>query len=171
MEQLMTQIATGEQMMQKIRRIAYEIAEDNYDEQEIILAGICRDTEGYALAEKLFTMLKPITTAGIRLTHIELNKSNPGESPVQMQLTRGDIDNKVIILTDDVSNTGRTFLYAIKPFLDYSPKKIRCAVLVERRHKFFPVAPDYVGLSLSTTFQEHIKVVLRDENNKGIYLM
>ncbi|MBC8047249.1 MAG: phosphoribosyltransferase [Fimbriimonadaceae bacterium] len=171
MEQVITQIATKENVDQKIKRLAFEIAEDNYDEPEIILAGICRNTEGYAFAIKLFDVLKNIIAAKLTLTHIELNKSNPGDSPVEMNLTEQDIDNKVIILIDDVSNTGRTLLYAIKPFLDFLPKKIRCAVLVERKHKLFPVSPDYVGLSLSTTFREHIKVVLSNDAEKGIYLM
>lgn len=72
---------------------------------------------------------------------------------------------------DDVANTGRTILYAMKPLLSYSPKKIRNAVLVERKHKLFPISPDYVGLSLSTTMHEHIKVVLSDKDNVGIFLM
>ncbi|MBC8172455.1 MAG: phosphoribosyltransferase [Chitinophagales bacterium] len=171
MEEVISQIATKEKVEQKIKRIAFEIAEDNYDEPEIILAGICRHTEGYALAVRIYDVLKDISAAKIHLTHIELDKNNPGGSPVQMNLTASDIDNKVIVLTDDVSNTGRTLLYAIKPFLDFSPKKVRCAVLVERKHKYFPVSPDYVGLSLSTTFREHIKVVLSHPGEEGIYLM
>ncbi|MFN0274452.1 MAG: phosphoribosyltransferase family protein [Chitinophagales bacterium] len=171
MEENITQVETKEKVMQKIKRIAFEIAEDNYDEPEIILAGICRNTEGYAFAVKLFDVLKQISPSKILLAHIELNKSHPGDSPVEMNLTEHDVDNKVIILVDDVSNTGKTLSYAIKPFLSFSPKKIRCAVLVERKHKLFPVSPDYVGLSLSTTFHEHIKVVLSKEGEEGIYLL
>lgn len=166
-----SQIATLQQIEQKIKRIAFEIAEDNYDESEMILAGICRNTEGYAFAVKLFDYLKPIISARIHLTHIELDKSNPGSSPVEMHLTHDEINNKVVILADDVSNTGRTLLYAIKPFLTFAPKKIRCAVLVERRHKLFPISPDYSGLSLSTTFHEHIKVELSTQGQEGIYLL
>jgi len=164
-----TQISTPEKIRQKVKRIAFEIAEDNYDEPEIILAGICKETEGYALASLLNDELKKISSANIRLTHIELNKRNPDDQPVELNLSEAEVDNKVIILVDDVANTGRTLLYAIKPLLAWSPKKIRIAVLVERKHKLFPVSPDYVGLSLSTTFQEHIKVVLSG-NDAGIYL-
>jgi len=169
MRETLTQISTAEKIHQKIKRIAFEIAEDNYDETEIVLAGICKNTEGYTLAVRLHEELKKITSSNITLASIELNKQDPGEQPVEMLLKENDIDNKVIILVDDVANTGRTLLYAIKPFLAFSPKKIRIAVLVERKHKLFPVSPDYVGLSLSTTFQEHIKVVLSG-NETGIYL-
>ncbi|MFI5171845.1 MAG: phosphoribosyltransferase family protein [Chitinophagales bacterium] len=170
MEQTLTMIVTAEKIAQKIKRLAYEIAEDNYDEAEIVLAGICRKTEGYAFAELLYNELKKILSANITLTNIELDKNDPGNGKVELNLTEEEIDNKVIIIVDDVANTGRTLLYAIKPLLSYSPKKIRNAVLVERKHKLFPVSPDYVGLSLSTTFQEHIKVVLSDKKNVGIYL-
>ncbi len=171
MEQTLTQIISPEKVLQKIKRIAFEIAEDNYDEPEIVLAGICKETEGYAFAELLYQELKKISSAHILLTHVELDKHNPGDSVVELNLTEEQIDNKVIILADDVSNTGRTLLYAIKPLLSYSPKKIRSVVLVERKHKLFPVTPDYVGLSLSTTIHEHIKVVMSDKQHAGVYLM
>lgn len=171
MEDTLTRIVAPEKMIQKIKRIAFEIAEDNYDEPEIVLAGICKDTEGYAFAELLYRELSTITRSHILLTHIELDKHNPGDSAVELNLTEEQIDNKVIIVADDVSNTGRTLLYAVKPLLSYSPKKIRCAVLVERKHKLFPLTPDYVGLSLSTTIHEHIKVVISESEKQGVFLM
>ncbi len=170
MEHTLTKIVSADKIAQKVKRLAFEIAEDNYDETEIVLAGICKATEGYVFAELLYHELKKILLSNIILTHIELNKNDPGNGEVELNLTENQIDNKVIIIVDDVANTGRTLLYAIKPLLSYSPKKIRNAVLVERKHKLFPVSPDYVGLSLSTTFQEHIKVILNDKENMGIYL-
>jgi pyrimidine operon attenuation protein/uracil phosphoribosyltransferase len=165
-----TRIADWQQVQQKIKRIAFEIAEDNYEEPEIILAGIGKNTEGYALAMKLYDELKHILNTRIVLTHIEIDKNHPADSPVQMSMEDGDINGKVIILIDDVSNSGRTLLYAMKPFLEYHPKKIQMAVLVERTHKMFPVQPDYVGLSLSTTIREHITVLISRENEEGIFM-
>ncbi len=81
-----------------------------------------------------------------------------------------DFTNKVIIVVDDVSNSGKTLLYALKPFLDFSPKKIQTLVLVERSHTSFPVRPDYVGLSIATTLQEHIYVEVHGEKITGAYL-
>ncbi len=81
-----------------------------------------------------------------------------------------DFDDKVIIVIDDVANSGRTLLYALKPFLEFHPKKIQTLVLVERSHNSFPVRPDYVGLSISTTLQEHIIVEVDKEKVLGAYL-
>jgi len=61
-------------------------------------------------------------------------------------------------LIDDVANSGRTMLYALKPLLEKLPKKIQTLALVERTHKSFPVDVDYVGLSVSSTTDEHIVV-------------
>ncbi len=71
---------------------------------------------------------------------------------------------------DDVSNSGKTLLYAIKPFLGLNPQKIQTLVLVERSHNTFPVKPDYVGLSVATTIQEHIYVEVDKNQVKGAWL-
>ena len=69
-----------------------------------------------------------------------------------------------------MANTGRTIFYAIKPFLDVLPGKVEVAVLVDRKHKSFPVKVDYMGLSLATTLQENISVNLSEKDNYSVYL-
>ncbi len=162
-------ILDAQSIRQKIVRIAFEILEDNYDEEQIVIAGICRDDEGYALAERLAAELRRIGSLQIHLTAINLDKKHPTSKPIEMGLTPELVDGKVVIIVDDVANTGRTLLYAVKPLLDMSPKKIRVAVLVDRRHKAYPVSADYVGTSLSTTLHEHIDVVLQGDD-PGVYL-
>ena len=98
---------------------------------------------------------------------VSLDKKNPTTVEISRPL---DFKNKVVILIDDVSNSGKTLLYAIKPFLDTSPKKIQTLVLVERSHNTFPVKPDYVGLSVATTIQEHIYVEVEKGHVKGAWL-
>ena len=73
-----------------------------------------------------------------------------------------DFNEKSILLIDDVANSGRTMLYALKPLLQYRPKQVETLALVERTHKKFPIAVDYVGLSISTSLQEHIIVDVED---------
>ncbi|MEJ7769041.1 MAG: phosphoribosyltransferase family protein, partial [Chitinophagaceae bacterium] len=80
-------------------------------------------------------------------------------------------DDSVIILIDDVTNSGKTLLYALKPFLAHHPKKIQTLTLVERSHKLFPVSSDYVGISLATTLQEHIFVEVENGQVSGAYLV
>ena len=95
---------------------------------------------------------------------MSLDKKNPKEVTLSRQ---PDLQNQVVILIDDVSNSGKTLLYAIKPFLDSNPKKIQTLVLVERSYNTFPVKPDYVGLSVATTLQEHIYVEVERESGEG----
>ncbi|MEL6989936.1 MAG: phosphoribosyltransferase family protein, partial [Bacteroidota bacterium] len=71
---------------------------------------------------------------------------------------------------DDVANTGRTIFYAFKPLFEILPKKIEVAVLVDRKHKSFPIKVDYVGLSLATTIQENIDVQILNTEDKAVYL-
>jgi len=76
-----------------------------------------------------------------------------------------------IILIDDVTNSGKTLLYALKPLLDWHPRTIQTLVLVERMHKMYPVKPDFVGLSISTTLEEHIQVETIDGKIMGAYVI
>ena len=98
---------------------------------------------------------------------IELDKKHPAEvllsEPTQL-------DGKVVIVADDVSSSGKTMMYALKPFLSAHPKKIQTLVLVERTHKAFPVNFDFVGLSVATTLQEQIVVEVEGGKVKGAYL-
>ena len=160
-------ILTEEVADKKLKRLAYEILENNSDEKELILAGI--QENGSAIARSIRQMLEEITEGGIKIQVIDitLDKRNPG--PVTLSETL-PFDDKVIIIIDDVVSSGKTLLYALKPFLDFHPRKIESMVLVGRMHKAFPVQPDYTGLSLSTTLQEHIYVEVGDGRVKGAWL-
>lgn len=152
--------------LKKLQRMAYEIAEQNTETDELILAGI-RDN-GVALAHIIAGYLKGIYTGAIHIIEVSLDKRHPEEITLNESL---DFDNKVIILIDDVTNSGKTLLYALKPFLAYHPKKIQTLTLIERSHKLFPVASDYVGISLATTLQEHIFVEVEAGQVTGAYLV
>ena len=125
----------------KLRRMAYEIIENNSGEELLVLAGI-RES-GTVMAKNIQQLLAEIS---------------------------GNFDDKIVIVIDDVAMSGKTLLYAMQPFLAFHPKKIQTLVLVERSHKAFPVKPDYVGLSIATTLQEHIYVEAEGDVIKGAYL-
>ncbi|MDP4284415.1 MAG: phosphoribosyltransferase family protein [Bacteroidota bacterium] len=146
-------IMSKEIAYRKIQRIAYEITEHNINEKQIIIAGIKKN--GLIIANILHGFLKEIFKGEIIVIGINLNKKDPKNASVSDEI---DFENKIVIITDDVVNSGRTLLYALKPFLDFYPKKIQTLVLVERSHKEFPVTPDYVGLSISTALSEKIIV-------------
>jgi len=151
----------------KLRRMAFEILENNADEKLLILAGI-KDS-GTVIARNIQRHLKEIAGDRLqtRLIGISLDKKRPG--PVTLSETLS-FDDQVIIIIDDVAMSGKTLLYAMKPFLEFHPRKIESLVLVERSHKAFPVEPDYTGLSLSTTLQEHIYVEVEGDGVKGAWL-
>jgi len=158
-------ILSKEVVEKKLRRMAYEILENNIDEREIILAGI-RES-GSVVAKVIQKMLGEISAIKTELITITLDKSEP--TNVSLSKTF-DFNGKVIVVIDDVSNSGKTLLYALKPFIDSHPKKIQTLVLVERTHTSFPVRPDYVGLSIATTLHEHIFVEVKGEEVAGAYL-
>ncbi len=156
------------QIEQKIKRLSIEILEHNFDEETIILAGI--NNRGMVVAEELFRLLTDISDKKVTLTRIRLSPANPLESPVEIDLPLNDFRDKAIIIVDDVANTGRTLFYAIAPLLDILPKKIEIAVLVDRKHKLFPINVDYVGLSLFTTLKENIDVRILEGEEHAVYL-
>ncbi|MDP4258817.1 MAG: phosphoribosyltransferase family protein [Bacteroidota bacterium] len=160
-------ILTEQVAEKKMRRMAYEILENNSGVRELILAGV-RES-GSVIARNIRRLLEEIAGPGlaIELITITLDKREPKE----VTLSRNpEIDDKVVIVVDDVANSGKTLLYAMKPFLESHPRKIEALVLVERSHKAFPVQPDYTGLSLATTLQEHIYVEVEGERVKGAWL-
>ena len=149
----------------KLRRMALEIIENNSEESEIILAGIWES--GTVVARNIQQMIAGFSQLKTELITITVDKKNPKEIALSHSI---DFTGKVIIIIDDVANSGRTVLYALKPFLDFYPKKIQTLVLVERCHNTFPVRPDYIGLSVATTLQEHIYVEVDEEKVLGAYM-
>jgi pyrimidine operon attenuation protein / uracil phosphoribosyltransferase len=152
-------ILSADTARKKMHRMAYEIIERNMDEQQIIIAGI-KDS-GVIIARKIKTFLQDIFKGEIIIVEISINKKNPKKISIPGGF---NFEDRVIIITDDVANTGKTLLYALNPFLDFYPKKIQTLVLVERSHKQFPVSPDYVGFSISTALNE--RIIVETEGNE-----
>ena len=112
-------------------------------------------------------MLDELGNIQTRIMNIALDKKRPGAINLSESF---DFNDKVILLVDDVANSGKTLLYALKPFLEFQPKKIQTLVLVERSHNSFPVHPDYSGICIATTLQEHIYVEVKNDTVIGAYL-
>ncbi len=160
-------ILTEQVAEKKLRRMAYEILENNSGEKKLILAGI-RES-GSVIARNIQRLLREIAGEGLitELITITLDKKNPGEVTLSRSLS---FTGEVIIVVDDVANSGKTLLYAMKPCLDQHARKVEALVLVERSHKAFPVQPDYTGLSLATTLQDHIYVEVDGDLVRGAWL-
>jgi pyrimidine operon attenuation protein/uracil phosphoribosyltransferase len=153
-----TLVLNASQIDQKIKRMAYEIYENNFTEKSIVLAGI--DGQGYSFAQLLGKELESIASIPVIIARIIVDKLAPLEGDVTLDVESKELKKKCIILVDDVLNTGRTLAYGMKPFLGMEVKKIEVAVLVNRSHTLFPILPKYTGYALSTTLTDHVEVVL-----------
>lgn len=166
MEEEKSLILDSRQVKQKIRRMAFEIYENNFKEKQLVLAGI--DGQGYVLAKAMMKELESISPIVVKLVKVGIDKLAPQQSDVTLDCDVKEVRKKCVILVDDVLNTGRTFAYGLKPFLDIEVKKIETAVLVNRSHTLFPIYPNYTGYELSTTIDDHVQVNLGKET--GVYL-
>ena len=162
-----SKILDGKGIDQKINRLAWQVYEDNLQENELVVIGI--SGRGEILASKLAKVIGQISSMKTIVGTIFLDKDNPYDSNVSLDIDMVDYTKKVIILVDDVLNSGKTLIYAAKHFLTTPLVKLSSVVLVDRNHNRFPIKSDYVGLSLATTLQEYITVVL-DGERKGVYL-
>lgn len=161
-------ILNKKQIQQKIVRMAYQILEDNLNEKELIIAGII--DKGYIIAKRLKKILESISDIKITLMKIEINK-NSSHPQANSDPDINHISNKVVILVDDVLNSGRALAYGLGVFLDIPLKKLRTLVLIDRSHRSFPVSPDYTGLELATVLKEHVDVVLDEKGQEdAVYL-
>jgi pyrimidine operon attenuation protein/uracil phosphoribosyltransferase len=152
---------------QKLKRLAWQVYEKNSVEKEIIIVGISE--RGLMLAKQLSSYIQEISKIKTKLSHLELDKDTPYNKEVTLNLEVKEYTNKVVVLVDDVLNSGKTLMYAAKHFLTTPLKRLAIMVLVDRNHNRYPVKADYVGLSLATTLQEYINVELKGAN-KGVYL-
>lgn len=162
------QVLDDRKIRQKIRRLAIEIVEHNYDEPELILVGI--NNRGMAFAKLLVAELQAISKQTISLTQLRVSPADPLATEVTIGMPIESMRGKVVIVVDDVANTGRTIFYACKPLLETLPKKIEIAVIVDRTHKSFPVKVDYFGISLATTLLENIDVQIGEGQPCGVFL-
>ncbi|UXE65058.1 MAG: phosphoribosyltransferase [Chryseotalea sp. WA131a] len=145
------------QIQQKIRRMAFEVYENNAKEKLLILAGI--EGQGHAFAKILAKEIKAIAGIEVHVVKVSVDKLAETQSEVAIDAT-SSFKKKVVILVDDVLNSGRTLAYAMKPFLETGVKKMEVAVLVNRSHTLFPITPTYTGYELSTTLTDHVEVKL-----------
>lgn len=160
-------ILEANQVTQIIRRIAFEIYENNFEESEIVVVGIY--DKGFFLAQELQKELSAIASdVTIRSVRLDIDKSNPAASDVKLSEPVASLEGKPVVLVDDVLNTGKTLVHSMKALLDVDLKKLQTAVLVNRSHKQYPVLANYMGYELSTTLDEHVEVNL--DAQAGVYL-
>ena len=159
-----TLVLNKQQIQQKSRRIAFQILEDNFEEPHIVLVGIA--DRGYVFAQRLQKILQEIASdKEIELIKVNIQK-NKRSLHAETDVPVESVKNKVVIVVDDVLNSGRTLAYALGTFLNVPLKKMRTAVLVDRSHHLFPIFSDFYGVKLSTILKEHVEAHLEELDNE-----
>lgn len=148
----------------RLKRIAYEIYERNYLEDDIIIIGI--DERGSYLAGEIAQYLEEISPLKVQLADANVDRSE--ESTVvgiDMSIGIEDLKEQVVIVVNDVLHTGITLMHVVAILLHAGPKMIQTAVLINRGHRVMPIDSDYVGMELATTIHQHIQVVVDEEKS------
>jgi pyrimidine operon attenuation protein/uracil phosphoribosyltransferase len=154
-------VFTQESARRTLTRMAYELYEKHYDSDILVLAGI--KNNGFLLAELLAAELSQISPLKIQLVSVEIDKKNPQSQSAIWQIPVAELAQIPVVLIDDVANSGSTLFYAMQPWMHQKVKSLKTAVLVDRAHKRFPTTPDFIGLSLATTLQDHVEVVIQNK--------
>ena len=151
-----------------LTRIAHEILEKNKGAKDLILVGIQRG--GVHLAKRLAARIKeiegvepPVGSLDITMYRDDLatRKSQPVPQATDIAF---DIQDKMMVLVDDVLFTGRTIRAALNSVMDYGrPRRIQLAVLVDRGYRELPIRADYVGKNLPTSAKEEVEVMLAED--------
>ncbi|HRO98153.1 MAG TPA: phosphoribosyltransferase family protein [Flavobacteriales bacterium] len=145
-------------VQRKLQRIAHQLHEENHAEKGIVLVGIA--PRGMALAQRLASLLGPIADLEVELVELKLDKDRPLEAAVKLSVPLDGLRGHTVVLVDDVLMSGRTLMHAAAHLVTVPLKRLLTVVLVDRRHRSYPIRADIVGLTLSTTTQEHISVEL-----------
>ena len=162
-------VMDADRMTRSLTRIAHEIVERNRGVEDLALVGIRE--RGVPLARRIAAELKHIAgrevatgALDITLYRDDLMRQAVGPQPlVRSTDIRFDIDNRTIVLVDDVLYTGRTIRAALDALIDFGrPRAIQLVVLVDRGHRELPIKADYVGKNVPTSRRESIQVRLQE---------
>jgi len=164
-----TQILDGPGISRALTRIAHEVLERNKGTDGVVLVGL--RSRGIELARRLSRNIKEIEGVEVPVGALDvtLYRDDLGKVGVQPVVRKTEIpftvDQKKVVLVDDVLYTGRTIRAAMDSLMDLGrPRLIQLAVLVDRGHRELPVRADYVGKNVPTSQQEQVQVLLEEED-------
>jgi pyrimidine operon attenuation protein / uracil phosphoribosyltransferase len=167
MDKELITILDHRQIGNKLKRLAWQIYENNMDETTLWIAGI--DKRGIYLSEKIAAELAQISPQKINMMKVLIDRQS-FEPTYMSDHHIEELKDGVLILVDDVLNTGKTIVSAMLPLVAKQVKRIHVVVLASRSHRMFPVKADYVGISMATTLQEHLLFDNANENDLKLVL-
>lgn len=172
---LAKQVLSEAEISRSLTRIAFEIIERNEGVEEVILLGI--PTRGKHLAQRLGEKIStadcavPIGSLDVTLYRDDLARQ-PARVPHPTEIPKCGIDNKIVVLVDDVLFSGRTIRAALDALNDIGrPRAVQLAVLVDRGHRELPIRADYVGKNLPTSRQEKVDVQIMELDGQDAVLI
>ena len=161
-----TLVLDHDRVQRKLTRIAAQLHEEHFDEARISLVGIA--PRGVQLAQRLKALIEKADGPKVDLHTLELDKQDPLGNAVKLDVDDAKLRDRTVVLVDDVLMSGRTLMHAAAHLVRFPLKKLTTVVLVDRRHRGFPIRADIVGLTLSTTLRERIHVELGKQD--AVYL-
>ncbi len=153
-----TQVLDHDRVQRKLQRIAIQLCEENWTVKELVLVGVA--PRGAKLAQRLAALIEATGTMHVQLVELSLDKDAPLTGPVKLSTDLAELRDRTVVLVDDVLMSGRTLMHAAAHLVQVPLFRLTTVVLVDRRHRTYPIRADIVGLTLSTTVQEHITVEL-----------
>lgn len=147
----------------KLRRMAYEIFEKNYEAESLVMIGMGK--RGGYLCSRLADLLQEISP--LKVTQIEAVKSDSREG-ILPEETNKAIPGQAVIIVDDVLYSGLTMFQALSAVMDLKPAKVQVAVLIDRGHRNIPVSHDFVGVELATSLQQYVSVEITADEDKAV---
>jgi pyrimidine operon attenuation protein/uracil phosphoribosyltransferase len=171
------ELMDAERLSRALSRIAHQIVERRRDAEGLVLVGV--RTRGVPLARRLARLVAeagapPPPVGALDITLYRDDLTTVASQPV---LRRTDIpvsiDGRTVVLVDDVLYTGRTVRAALDEIIDFGrPARIKLAALIDRGHRELPICPDYVGQTITTTRDESVQVLLKEEDGQdGVLLL
>lgn len=151
-------------MVAKLRRMAYQVYEKNFDQSSLTLVGI--GFKGYAMAKLLGALLEEISPLEIHLLHLQKDAE---QSPLAYATGEADalIRSKHVLIVDDVLYSGYTLFQALAATMSFRPRKVELAVLIDRGHHMVPISPNYVGMVLATSFLQYVAVEFEEDQSRA----
>ncbi|MBS1569705.1 MAG: phosphoribosyltransferase [Bacteroidetes bacterium] len=151
-----TVVLEHDRIQRKLDRMALQVLEHNPGAKQLLIVGVV--PRGAVLAHRLKKLLDKLTGIESEVLELSLPKDGPLDAPVKLRPEGRKLDGAAVVLVDDVLMSGRTLMHAAAHLVKHPLKRLTTLVLVDRMHRAFPIRADIVGLTLSTTMQEHISV-------------
>ncbi|MDB9806027.1 phosphoribosyltransferase family protein [Crocinitomicaceae bacterium] len=156
-------ILNSQEIHQKLVRIAHQILESTYDLKKVYLGGIAGN--GILMAKELAELIQLNGKQEVIVFEIKVNKDTPWKDKIELSIDDKELKDGYVLLCDDVLNSGKTMQYALVKILEQPTKAIKTVVMVDRKHRRYPIKADFVGLSLSTTLKERVEIKAKN----GVY--